>query len=257
MLFGGVWLYGQQQLLREEIQDERVELQAERQRERDELQKKQDELAAEQDRLEREQADLSQQQETLQAAQPIDPEAVAAAVMPSVVTVFCGGYPMGSGFAYEATAPGGFQSMVVSNAHVVDACYNEDLLPVQVGQNGTYYAAEPWAADRDNDLASIAVEGYVPALALGFSPGIGEEVLAVGSPMGLEGSVTRGVVSRVDDDMIQTDTAINPGNSGGPLVNKEGELVGIVTSKLAHEQIEGIGFAVRGRHLYNELFVRG
>lgn len=77
----------------------------------------------------------------------------------------------------------------------------------------------------------------------------GDEVAAIGAPLGLDRTVTRGVVSaiRVLPDgmkLIQTDAAINPGNSGGPLINLRGEVIGIAVVKVVHAQVQGLGFAV-------------
>ena len=110
------------------------------------------------------------------------------------------------------------------------------------------------AKSPKNDLALVKIETQelFPAAPLGNSDRleIGEWVLAIGSPFGLEHTVTLGVVSgkgRVlglgpQDDFIQTDASINPGNSGGPLFNLRGEVVGINTAILA--QAQGIGFAI-------------
>jgi len=75
---------------------------------------------------------------------------------------------------------------------------------------------------------------------LGVSPVVGDELVLVGSPFGLEGTVTSGVVSRVTYDAIQTDAAANPGNSGGPAVNRSGEVVGVLLAGGA----ENLNFAV-------------
>lgn len=89
------------------------------------------------------------------------------------------------------------------------------------------------STDETNDLALLATTGTVgPALwqtpQLGASPLVGDALLLVGSPYGLEGTVTQGVVSRVTYDEIQTDAAANPGNSGGPAVDRQGQVVGVL-----------------------------
>src|SRR5207237_6226511 len=110
--------------------------------------------------------------------------------------------------------------------------------------------------DRESDLAVIRIEATgFPHLQLGDSDQLrqGELVMAFGNPLGLEGSVSMGIVSstarqvKPDDAMIyiQTDAPINPGNSGGPLVDSEGQLVGINTFILSQSGgSEGIGFAI-------------
>lgn len=77
---------------------------------------------------------------------------------------------------------------------------------------------------------------------------VGEETVVIGNPLGFEYSVTKGIVSAVRDDgntkLVQIDAAVNPGNSGGPLINEFGSVVGIVSSKISLQGIEGLGFAI-------------
>jgi Do/DeqQ family serine protease len=127
-------------------------------------------------------------------------------------------------------------------------------------------------ADADSDLAVLRLDAKepLPAAALGRSSDImiGETVIAIGNPFGLSHTVTTGVVSatgrslRTDDqvfyDLIQTDASINPGNSGGPLLNIEGELIGINSAIYQHAQ--GIGFAIpidRARRIVADLIAYG
>ncbi len=160
-------------------------------------------------------------------------------------------------------APEGY---IVTNAHVVaEARRIQVMLPepwaTEGGEasilrpRGRILGAQLVNLDRETDLAVLKVEGQdLPYLRLGDSDRLrqGQLVFAFGSPLGLENTVTMGVVSAVarqlrpDDPMIyvQTDAPINPGNSGGPLVNAQGEVVGINT--LIYSQSggsEGIGFA--------------
>lgn len=119
------------------------------------------------------------------------------------------------------------------------------------------FAARVIGEDSRFDLAILAIDvkGDMPAAKMGDSDDImiGETVIAIGNPYGLEHTVTTGVVSavhrsiraeenRVYSDFIQTDTSINPGNSGGPLVNLAGEVIGVNTAIYA--KAEGIGFAI-------------
>ena len=202
---------------------------------------------------------------------------LAEIVSPSVVQIFVTGYAgadeedarpiepalersTGSGVIVD---PDGY---IVTNAHVVEnATRLEVELPFAtsggdpgrsiIKRRGRIAGAQVIALDRETDLAVIKVEARVlPALAFGDSDVLrpGQIVLAFGSPLGLDSSVTMGVVSAVarqlapEDPMIyiQTDAPINPGNSGGALVDTEGRLVGINT--LIYSQSggsEGIGFA--------------
>jgi putative serine protease PepD len=181
--------------------------------------------------------------------------AAAASVLPGVVSVRAGRGATGSGFAIDQ------QGHVVTNAHVVEGASNVSL----VLSNGRTVDADVIGSDEANDLAVLQVstadaEG-LRALTLGRSSElrVGDPVLAVGSPLGLEGTVTAGIVSAVDrqarfgdngtrQSAIQTDAAINPGNSGGPLVNAAGQVVGvntaIATLGTSRSGNIGIGFAI-------------
>ncbi len=181
--------------------------------------------------------------------------AAAASVLPGVVSVRAG-RATGSGFAIDQ------EGHVVTNAHVVEGASDVSL----VLSNGRRVDAEVIGADENNDLAVLRVstadaEG-LRALTLGRSAQlrVGDPVLAVGSPLGLEGTVTAGIVSAVDrqarfgdngnrQSAIQTDAAINPGNSGGPLVNSAGQVVGVNTAiatlgSTSRSGNIGIGFAI-------------
>jgi putative serine protease PepD len=139
------------------------------------------------------------------------------------------------------------------------------------GPDGRRLPAQVVGTDPENDLAVLRVESGTAwrALALGDSAGVrvGEQVLAVGSPLGLSGTVTSGIVSAVDRSVriggsrqpaLQTDASINPGNSGGPLVNTRGEVIGVNTAIATFEGggSIGIGFAIpidRAASVANEI----
>jgi hypothetical protein len=113
------------------------------------------------------------------------------------------------------------------------------------------------AFDERKDIAVIKIAGFdLPTAPLGNSNSVqvGEPVMTMGSPFGLQGSVTTGVVSSMRDDpfgggfkMIQTDAAVNPGNSGGPLVNQKGEVIGMVRYKIGGT--ENLNFAIPVNYL--------
>ena len=141
---------------------------------------------------------------------------------------------------------------VLTNNHVI-----EDASSVQVTlMDGTVYDGTVIATELDRDLAIVRLSSSrtdFPAATLGTSSNliIGEAVVAMGYPLGLEGmaSFARGIASAVrtlEDGFsyIQTDAAINPGNSGGALVNLEGEVIGINVAKFVDTDIEGIGLAI-------------
>ena len=116
---------------------------------------------------------------------------------------------------------------------------------VSLKQNGRTASAVVVKTDTTNDLALVEAPRILAAPLwqhpqLGVSPVVGDELVLVGSPFGLEGTVTSGVVSRVTYDAIQTDAAANPGNSGGPAVNRSGEVVGVLLAGGA----ENLNFAV-------------
>jgi len=182
------------------------------------------------------------------AATRPDTEAAARAILPSVVQVQAG-RATGSGFVIDASGH------VMTNAHVVDGVSRAVLL---LG-DGRRVTATVVGGDADEDIAVLRVEGDAPGAAqLGTSASlrIGQPVIAVGSPLGLSGTVTAGVISAVDRTsrlggaerpMVQTDASINPGNSGGPLVDLQGRVVGVntaIATTSARSGNIGIGFAV-------------
>jgi serine protease Do len=139
---------------------------------------------------------------------------------------------------------------IVTNNHVVDRA---DTIKV-ILKDEAEYPAKVIGRDPVTDIALIKIEakGNLPTVSLGSSDDlkVGEWVTAIGSPFGLQYTVTAGIVSAKGraigsgpyDDFIQTDASINPGNSGGPLINMKGEVVGINTMIIAGGQ--GIGFAI-------------
>jgi len=167
-------------------------------------------------------------------------------------TIFLEVYPskdQGSGFLISA------DGKILTNSHVVA---NERQLEVTVDQ--THYKATLLSRDEANDLALIQItpKKKLPWLRLGDSDGlqVGQKVLAIGNPFGLNGTLTTGVVSslgrsiRGENDqelqgLIQTDAAINFGNSGGPLLDSSGDVIGINTAILGPNGGNiGIGFAM-------------
>ena len=219
----------------------------------------------------------AQQQDLAALSQTL--ESLTRSVGPAVVQIFATGYVATQGLvppggalisSQQATGsgvivdPGGY---IITNAHVVaDAALIRVALP-PVGDATTsprsivrprrrLVGAQVVGIDRETDLAvlKVQVDRRLPSLELGDSDDLkpGQLVMAFGSPLGLENSVSLGVVSAVarqvrpDDPMIyiQTDASINPGNSGGPLVDVEGRVVGINTFILSQSGgSEGIGFA--------------
>ena len=159
-----------------------------------------------------------------------------------------GGVSLGSGFIISSSG------VVVTNNHVIDKA---DEITVTL-HDGREYKAELKARDRETDLAVLimqGVKGRLPSVSFGDSEGarVGDEVLAIGNPFGLGGSVTKGIISArnrdIDagnfDDFIQTDAAINRGNSGGPLFDLKGRVVGVNTAIFSQTGGSvGVGFAI-------------
>ena len=190
---------------------------------------------------------------------------VAAAVQPSVVSILVTGITgqdEGSGVILKSNG------VILTNDHVVSAAEPGGQITVKFS-DGRTAGATVLGSDPAADIAVIqahGVSGLKPAT-LGNSDDlkVGDAVLAVGSPLGLDGSVTAGIVSALNrnlsggggssvslNDAIQTDAAINPGNSGGPLVNGAGQVVGINTAIASLSQGSGnigVGFAIPINHV--------
>jgi serine protease Do len=161
------------------------------------------------------------------------------------------------------------KGFILTNRHVVEKA---DRIRVRFEDDppGVQHDAKVIGTDQETDLAVIKVEvdHPLPAAKMGNSDGmqVGDWVLAIGSPFGQAGTVTAGIVSAKGRDIvpgrqfqtfIQTDAAINPGNSGGPLVNMNGEVIGINTAILSETNAyAGIGFALPSKtvvDVYNQL----
>ena len=152
---------------------------------------------------------------------------------------------VGSGFILSA------DGYVMTNAHVVDGA---DEVIVTVGTESREYKAKIIGADKRSDVALVKIDASgLPTVRIGDVGRlkVGEWVIAIGSPFGLESTVTAGIVSAKARDtgdlvkLIQTDVAINPGNSGGPLINMRGEVVGINSQIYSRSGgYMGISFAI-------------
>lgn len=154
---------------------------------------------------------------------------------------------------------------ILTNNHIVSSSSDEDYyevssatkVTVKLFNDDTEYEAKIVGTDEQTDLAVIKIDKTdLPKAEFADSDNIkvGEFAMAVGNPLGMESSITCGVVSAVnrkitDSDgntytLIQTDAAINAGNSGGALVNSEGQVIGINTLKVSGDGVEGVGFAI-------------
>ena len=142
------------------------------------------------------------------------------------------------------------KGIILTSSHVVD---KSSYIEVTTSKGETY-KAELIGIDKENgDLALLEIKPLkpLPAIKLGDSSmvKVGQKVLAIGNPFGFNGTLTTGIVSRIDYERnkIQTDAAINPGSSGGPILNANGEVIGISQSIFNPDNNKsniGIGFAV-------------
>lgn len=184
---------------------------------------------------------------------------VAAKVKPSVVEITTEQTVNGSYFSQYVQSGAGSgvlitaDGYIITNNHVIEGATR---ITVRL-TSGDEYEAKLIGTDSQEDIAVIKIEETdLPCATLGDSTklAVGDEVLAVGNPLGsLGGSVTNGIISALDREIIvsgqsmtllQTNAAINPGNSGGGLFNMRGELIAIVNAKAAGSDIEGLGFAI-------------
>jgi S1-C subfamily serine protease len=170
---------------------------------------------------------------------------------------------LGSGFVYDS------QGHIVTNYHVIDGATKADV----TFTDGNTYSAKVIGKDPNSDLAVLQITGdfsqenVVPLPLADFSTvRPGEQVIAIGNPFGLSGTITTGIISATGrllpnpdtgfsiPNMIQTDAAINPGNSGGPLLNTQGQIVGMNTAIFSSTGVySGIGFAIPSNTIAKEV----
>lgn len=205
-----------------------------------------------------------EQSQDEQRRTPPDAATAYRTISPSLVTVTterpagaAGASPSATEFGLGAGVVINAQGAILTALHVVQGTRRIDVLFA----DGTKSSARVATSQADSDIAVLAVDQLpsvvVPAV-IGGTPPVGDGVFAVGNPLGLQASLTAGVVSannrsistqdgRTLKGLIQFDAAVNPGNSGGPLLNRGGQVVGIVTA-LANPSKQpyfvGIGFAV-------------
>ncbi|WP_376787268.1 S1C family serine protease [Micromonospora halotolerans] len=182
-----------------------------------------------------------------QAGSAFNPEAVASAVLPSVFRVRAGQFT-GTAFAI-GKAPSGGGTTLLTNFHVVEAVFTAGDRKVFLERTDQRFEATIVEVDKDKDLAHLRTTAKFTGLVAARTPvKSGQQIVVVGAPLGLQDSVTTGVVSAFRKDeggsgpVIQFDAPINPGNSGGPVINGSKEVVGIATAKA--RDAEGIGLAV-------------
>ncbi len=190
---------------------------------------------------------IDEQIDLLKASTSADFSGIIEKAVKSVVTIRTD-FSQGTGFIVDE------EGYVVTNAHIMEGAraagiitYDGNLHQVKlIGKNEL----------MDIILLKIETEGTYEPLELADSnyAQVGEKVIAIGNPLGLQFSVTEGIVSAVHREginkikaYIQTDAALNPGNSGGPLINKQGKVIGINNFKIGG--VEGLGFALESNYV--------
>ena len=180
-----------------------------------------------------------------QLAGVFDPEAISSTVLPSVFRVRAGTF---TGTAFAVGDGGDGQANLFTNYHVVESVWESGGRKVFLERGKDEVSATIVKVSKGKDLALLRASRKIAGL--DPAPGTvkpGQQVVVVGAPLGLEDTVTTGVVSayRPDDadgPSIQFDAPINPGNSGGPVVNSDDQVIGLATAKA--RDAEGIGLAV-------------
>ena len=207
---------------------------------------------------------------------------IAKKVLPTVVSISVNstsGSGTGSGSIVQSDAT---KSYIVTNNHVIDDAVSGGKVTVEF-QDGTELTATIKGRDIAYDLAVLEIsKGNLPTISTGDSSKvlIGDLSVAIGSPLGLSGTVTSGIISALNRpvlagstnqasyiDALQTDAAVNPGNSGGPLVNGQGEMIGVnsaIASLGASSAVTtgniGLGFAIpinQAMRVVNEIIKSG
>jgi putative serine protease PepD len=189
---------------------------------------------------------------------------VVRATLPSVVSVVVdAGAESGSGSGFVLRNDG----YVVTNSHVIDAAVANDGTVEVVLSNGRRHSAEIVGRNVSYDVAVLRIDDEsLPPLAAGEAePAVGDSVLVIGAPLGYDFTVTTGIVSAVDRPVsvgeadeasyisaIQTDAPINPGNSGGPVIDGDGQFIGMASSMATLARAPGagsigLGFAIPAR----------
>jgi len=170
---------------------------------------------------------------------------IAASVEQSVVTIDAGDFS-GSGWVAHVSASG---SDIITNFHVVANTWSAGNATVQVRRRDRTIDGTVVRVDAQDDIAVIHVSERLQPLASAVArPALGSAVMAVGSPLGLDGTVTLGIVSGFrsleGSDYIQFSAPISPGNSGGPVIDSHGRVVAVASAKLVGAGIEGLSLAI-------------
>jgi S1-C subfamily serine protease len=197
----------------------------------------------------------SEEQNNIAVYKKVSPSVVNITSTTLVYNFWYGAVPQqgqGSGFILDKAGH------ILTNYHVIEGANRSGSIEVQLS-NKRKYKASIAGADKSHDLALLQIDApnlQPVTLANSSDLAVGQKVYAIGNPFGLSGTMTRGIISAIRpirnadnapiEDAIQTDAAINPGNSGGPLLNSQGEVIGINTMIASNgaDQSSGIGFAI-------------
>ena len=188
---------------------------------------------------------LDEDLDLLKASTSADFSGIIEDAIKSVVTIKTD-VSQGTGFIVESNG------YVVTNAHVMEGATAAGIITY----DGTMHNVALIGADTEMDVALLKIEGNYQILRLYNSDNIqvGEKVIAIGNPLGLQFSVSEGIVSATHRlganglyAYVQTDAALNPGNSGGPLINTKGEVIGINNFKIGSG--ESLGFALESNYV--------
>ena len=202
---------------------------------------------------------LGQELDLLKASASADFSGIIEGAIKSVVTIKTSAGFQGTGFIIEE------RGYIITNAHVLadESGALADAIQVITFEQGKKNA-EFIGFDKKFDIALLKISGTYDSLKFANSNKvqIGEKVIAIGNPLGLQFSVSEGIVSAVRrtgingvDAYIQTDAALNPGNSGGPLINNQGKVIGINNFKIGSG--ENLGFALESNYVVdatNEIY---
>ena len=175
-------------------------------------------------------------------AQPVDMESAIAVGRAGAVNIYCEGAQGASGgsgwpldtASFAETNP---RIVIVTNNHVIADC-DSNQITVYADQDSA--PAEVLGTDAAHDLALLSAVITLKPFVAGHKPQIGYWVMAIGSPLDFDRTVTMGTITNITDEYLVTDAAINPGNSGGPLVNSHGEVVGINSEKFTKGENTGL-----------------
>ena len=190
-------------------------------------------------------SNLSQELNSLKASVGADFSGIVEDAVKSVVTIRTD-LSQGTGFIISN------DGYVVTNAHVMEGAKAAGIYTY----DGEQHQVSPIGYDTNLDIALLKISGSYKRLTLANSNNVnvGEKVIAIGNPLGLQFSVSQGIVSAVHREGInglpaytQTDAALNPGNSGGPLINTDGKVIGINNFKIGSS--ESLGFALESNYI--------